>query len=499
MTNQKVEHVFILMLENHSFDNVFGFSGIKGIKPASGQNAYAGTSYPVNGDAPDALPADPGHEFADTLQQLCGSNAAGYNPFKSYPLIDNSGFVADFATSHTEDTGEAPHPDPSQYGDVMQCFGNKIKLPAIWELATEFAVCDNWFSSMPGPTWPNRFFAYAASSGSLDDSPSKFEMIRWEGPGGGIEFPKGSIFDLVGMQACRLYQHNLSLTSFPIVLGLSGIRYSDMHDLSAFENDLKNNYHYPLTLIEPDYGKISNGTFKGGSSQHPLDGMKAGEDLIKKVYEAIRGVQEVWEKSLLIITYDEHGGFYDSAYDFAHPPAATAPGDFDHLGGPFSNNGFIFEQYGVRVPAVVVSPFIPRNTVCNTLFDHTSMLKTVEEILNLHPLTNRDKQANSLIPLLTCASVRQDCPTSLAATATPEIEKVIPESLTGEALEAFNISPLPERGNIYGFLAIANKVDHELSSGIPAERLAITANFETISTKGEAKQYMDAVLAKARK
>ncbi|MFZ1679339.1 MAG: alkaline phosphatase family protein, partial [Saprospiraceae bacterium] len=230
MTNQKVEHVFILMLENHSFDNVFGFSGIKGIKPASGQNAYAGTSYPVNGDAPDALPADPGHEFADTLQQLCGSNAAGYNPFKSYPLIDNSGFVADFATSHTEDTGEAPHPDPSQYGDVMQCFGNKIKLPAIWELATEFAVCDNWFSSMPGPTWPNRFFAYAASSGSLDDSPSKFEMIRWEGPGGGIEFPKGSFFDLVGRQSCRLYQHNLSLTSFPIVLGLSGIRYSDMHD-----------------------------------------------------------------------------------------------------------------------------------------------------------------------------------------------------------------------------------------------------------------------------
>jgi phospholipase C len=267
-----------------------------------------------------------------------------------------------------------------------------------------------------------------------------------------------------------------------------------MHDVSTFENDLKNNYQYPLTLIEPDYGKISNGTFAGGSSQHPLDGMKAGEDLIKKVYEAIRGVQEVWEKSLLIITYDEHGGFYDSTT----PPAATAPGDFDHLGGPYSNNGFIFEQYGVRVPAVVVSPYIPRNTVCSTLFDHTSMLKTVEEMLNLPPLTNRDKQANSLMPLLSCEIIRQDCPTSLAATASPEFEAVLPEPLTGEALEAFNNTQLPERGNMYGFLAIANKVDHELSMGTTAEMIAITSKFEAISTLGQAKDYLEAVLAKAK-
>jgi len=496
MSNQKTQYVFILMLENHSFDNIFGFSGINGITPASGQNSYNGTTYPVTGDAEDAMPSDPGHEFADTLEQLLGANGvAGYQPFKTYPSkIDNSGFASNFATSYTEDTGSAPHPGSTEYGYVMNCFGNKVKLPAIWELASEFAVCDRWFCSIPGPTWPNRFFAYAASSGSLDDSPSKFEMIKWEGPGGGIVFPKGSIFDLVGKQRCRLYQENLSLTSFPIVLGLSGINYSDMHDISHFANDLKNNYNYPLTLIEPNYGKISNGTFKGGSSQHPMDGMKAGEDLIKKVYEAIRAVPEVWEKSMLIITYDEHGGFYDSV----PPPAAVPPGDFNHPGGPYSFNGFIFDRLGVRVPAVVCSPFIPKNTVCSTVFDHSSMLKTVEEILNLQPLTNRDKAANSLNPILSLATARTDCPTTLAATLSPQIVAAMPETLTGEALEAFNQAPLPERGNIYGFLAIANKVDHQLSTGTLAEKAAITANYETISTQGQAKDYIESVLAKAK-
>jgi phospholipase C len=497
MSNQKAKFVFILMLENHSFDNIFGFSGINGITPASGENSYGGKSYKVTGDAEEAMPADPGHEFADTLEQLLGVNgAAGYQPFNKYPSgIDNSGFVSNFATSYTEDIHSAPHPSIDQYEDVMNCFGNKVKLPAIWELASEFAVCDNWFSSIPGPTWPNRFFAYAASSGSLDDSPSTFEMIKWEGPTGGIVFPKGSIFDHVGKERCRLYQENLSHTSFPIVLGLSGISYSDMNDVSNFAKDLKNNYSYPLTLIEPDYGKISDGTFKGGSSQHPMDGMKAGEDLIKKVYEAIRAVPEIWENSMLIITYDEHGGFYDSV----PPPTAIPPGDFDHLGGPYSNNGFLFDRLGVRVPAVVCSPYIPKNTVSNTLFDHTSMLKTVEEILDLPHLTNRDQAANSLNPILSLSAPRTDCPMTLAATVMPQAMAVMPEPLTGEALEAFNQTPLPERGNIYGFLAIANKVDHHLSTGTLVEKEAIAAMYRAISTKGDARNYIESVLAKAKK
>ncbi|HMQ60673.1 MAG TPA: alkaline phosphatase family protein [Flavilitoribacter sp.] len=500
MPNSKIEHIFILMLENHSFDNIFGFSGIPGLRGLNGteSNSY-GHTFRVQKGALDAMPADPGHEFADTLEQLCGPNADFY-PFGSYPAVNNSGFVSNFATSHSEDTGDAPHPNPGQYEDVMRCFDTPNQLPVMYQLATEFGVCDNWFSSLPGPTWPNRFFAYAASSASLDDSPSALEMAAWESLDGGIVFPNGSIFDLLRSRGYpfRLYQEHLSLTSFPIVLGLNGISYKDdMHDLSEFEKDLKHGYPYPLTVIEPNYGDTLHGTFRGGSSQHPMDGMAAGENLIKNVYEAIRGVPEVWEKSLLIITYDEHGGFYDSVA----PPAAPPPNDGSHPGGQYSTNGFLFNQYGVRVPAVVVSPYIPKNTVCHTLFDHTSMLKTVEELLGLPSLTDRDNSANSLLPLLTEDHLRTDCPETLGAPAAMAATQVLAALPTRSEQPEMNDTPLPERGNIYGFLAIAGKVAHELSSGAPEGFTSVVQTLPSlldIKTIGQAADYMNAVLQKAR-
>lgn len=501
MSNSKIEHIFILMLENHSFDNIFGFSGIPGLRDLTGteSNIYNGYPFRVQKGAPDSMGSDPGHEFADTLEQLCGPNG-NYYPFGPYPAVDNSGFVLNFATSTSEDGSSAPHPDPGQYEDVMRCFDTPNQLPVIYRLATEFAVCDNWFSSMPGPTWPNRFFAYAASSASLDDSPSALEMAAWESLGGGITFPNGSIFDLLRSRnfPFRLYQEHLSLTSFPIVLGLNGISYKDdMHDLNKFESDLRNGYPYPLTVIEPNYGDTLHGTFRGGSSQHPMDGMEAGEALIKKVYESIRSVPHVWEKSLLIITYDEHGGFYDSV----PPPAAPPPNDGSHPGGPYSTNGFLFNQYGVRVPAVAVSPYIPKNTVCHTLFDHTSMLKTVEELLGLPPLTDRDNAANSLLPLLTEDRPRTDCPETLDGPATSAALQVLAALPTKEEQPEMDDTPLPERGNIYGFLAIAGKVAHELSSGSPEKVISLLQTLPSlpdIKTIGQAADYMNAVLEKAR-
>ena len=482
------------MLENHSFDNMLGFSGIQGIQGLNGteSNSYAhNPPYLVNKPAPDQMVADPGHEFKDTLQQLCGMNAE-YEPYGEYPPIDNSGFVFNFATSNSEDQGSAPHPNADHYGDVMKCFDTQSQLPVMYQLATEFAVCDNWFSSMPGPTWPNRFFAYAATSGSLDDSPSKMEIASWEGPDGGMEFQNGSILDLLKRtgHSFRLYQDNLGHLSFPIVLGLKGVHYSDMNDLSNLADDLKNGYTYPLTIIEPNYGNFGNNTYKGGSSQHPMDGVQAGETLIKKVYEAIRN-SPVWETSLLIITYDEHGGFYDSVA----PPPAPRPDKVN--GGPYNTNGFNFTQYGVRVPAIVVSPYIPKNTVCPTLFDHTSMLKTVEENLQLPSLTLRDAAANSLLPILSSDVARTDCPVSLNEPAPAAMAMAMAVPLPEAERATSNLTLLPEKGNVHGFLAIANKVDHELSDGTMAPRSLLLAQVHTnITTVGQANDYFKAVLAK---
>src|SRR5262249_1513611 len=143
-----------------------------------------------------SMPASPGHEFTDVLEQLCGATAS-YPSGGPYPTINNSGFVVNYATTQTEKI----HATEGEYGDVMGCFKSPEQLPILYQLASLFACCDKWFSSMPGPTWPNRFFIHGASSNGLDHSPSGPEIIEWETPGsGGFSFPHGSIYDAMNVQ-----------------------------------------------------------------------------------------------------------------------------------------------------------------------------------------------------------------------------------------------------------------------------------------------------------
>src|SRR6266446_2848438 len=186
-----IEHVFVVMLENRSFDNMFAMSGIPGIIHATTANAntYNGTAYSVRSNAPISLLTDPGHEFLDTLEQLGGPGSI-YPVGGPYPSIQNSGFAANYATT----TSEGPTPPPADVGDIMACFNTQAQLPVLYQLATQFAVCDQWFSSLPGPTWPNRFFVHGASSAGLDHSPTTREMAEWETVDGFV-YPNGSIFD----------------------------------------------------------------------------------------------------------------------------------------------------------------------------------------------------------------------------------------------------------------------------------------------------------------
>src|SRR6185503_17332174 len=154
------------------------------------------------------------------------------------------------------------------------------------------------------------------------------------------------------------------------------------------------------------YGNVRDNTYEGGSSQHPMDNVYGGEHLLSAVYTAIRN-SPYWNTSLLIITYDEHGGLFD----IVHPGKAAPPDDNPPPG--YNANGFKFDLYGVRVPAVVVSPQIPAGTVDHTLYDHTSVLQTIEDLWGLKPLTQRDGKANSLSNLLSPKTPRTDCPTSL--------------------------------------------------------------------------------------
>src|SRR5580704_9173346 len=164
-----IKHVFVLMLENRSFDHMLGFSGITGANAEDGSatqidgltgnesNAFQGTTYKVSKSADVVMPADPGHEFNDVVEQLCGAGVI-YPNGGPYPPINNSGFVANYS-------GHGGQTAKGGLAEEMKCFDTQVQLPVLYDLAKEFAVCDHWHSSLPGPTWPNRFFAAAGSSG----------------------------------------------------------------------------------------------------------------------------------------------------------------------------------------------------------------------------------------------------------------------------------------------------------------------------------------------
>ena len=488
-----ITNVFVLMLENRSFDHIFGASGIPGLTvPAAGaSNSYKDKVYRVASPAPTSLTSDPGHEFCDTVLQLTGQ--AGYPVGGPYPPITMKGFAASYAT--VDDEG-LPAPDAAHIGDVMLEYAMKAQLPTSYALATNFAVCDHWFSSMPGPTWPNRMFVHAASSAGLDHSPTTAEIIGWEFKG--FTFPRGSIYQRLASNRhqWRIYNDNTDAYSddpgkgstfgaIPQVTALQGVTIADVNSLTNFAEDLEQPYPYQYTFIEPNYGDITADTYVGGSSQHPMDDVYGGEGLIKAVYEAIRN-SPLWASSLLVITYDEHGGFYD------HLPPPAAPPPNDGSGFTYNKSHFPFDLYGVRVPAIVVSPLIAAKSVDHTVYDHSSIIATVERLYGLSPMTGRDSKANDLRRLLTTAVPRTDCPTVLP----PPVRPAPRPRLSAEEQAAEELLPVSDKGSLPAFLGLAVKAAYESYATTEDERALVDAEYAAIRTRGDARAFLGRVTAK---
>jgi phospholipase C len=271
------------------------------------------------------------------------------------------------------------------------------------------------------------------------------------------------------------------------VSSIQGIDLADVYNLSSFASDVQSgSYPYQYTFIEPNYGDVINSSYENGSSQHPMDGVTGGEALILKVYETLRN-SPLWESSLLIVTYDEHGGFYDH---FA-PGSAQPPNDGSDS-SKYNEYGFTFAQYGVRVPAVIVSPLLG-NYVDHTVYDHTSVLATLEWLFGLQPLTERDARANPIFGVATSAAPRTDCPTKLRPPA------ALPKrlALTQEVRAARELEPVPDRSSLMGFLGVLVKADAKLS-GTPEGRAAAIAKLQSIKSRGEARAYLHEVMEKVR-
>jgi len=400
--NSNIKHIVVLMMENRSFDHLIGFlktenPAIRGVVANDYFNINnAGTAMPVTDEATDQgqLVMDPGHDFTDVYMQMY---AVPYGTPASQPNM--SGFAKSY-----EQVGGNP-------ANIMRCF-RPSQLPVLSTLARQYALCDQWFSSVPGPTLPNRAFAHFGTSfGRLDMSPDYFRA-------------KPSIYQRLskaGKKAMIYYYATWSGTQGMTFLLSDQDQYFGL--FGDFISDCKKGRLPEYAFVEPAYS--DNGTTLA-NDQHPDHSVRAGENFIRQVYEAIRSNPDVWNSTVLLIVWDEHGGIFDHEI----PPMVS------NVDGFTSNDpAFNFDRLGVRVPAVVVSPYIAAETVEHMVFEHASIPATVTEQFITAPGQDppyaRERSANTFLHLLTLTEPRSDAISfgAAAAEAPAQPSSVAPVSL----------------------------------------------------------------------
>ena len=379
-----IKHVVVLMLENRSFDCMLGglypgrpdFDGLIGEeaniwhRPDGSQQVVPAWNDPTLTANTAVIPdPDPGELFDDIHLQIQGLNDDGTpntGPATMGGFVDNYMRLA-----------KADKPfDPKA---VMHFF-TPDQVPAISQLAKAFAVSDRWFASAPNQTWPNRFFAHTGTAnGYVNNAPPHFP------------YEMETVFNRLSHAGkdWNIYFHDFPQTATLARLWLEPRHFK--HFGEHFANDAAAGTLPAYSFIEPRY--FTNELLHLlPNDQHPPHNVVLGEQLIAQVYNAVRGGPG-WANTLLVITYDEHGGCYDHVV----PPAATSPG------GP-ARDGFGFDRFGVRVPAVIVSPHLPMGSILRPSgpvpFDHTTIIATLRALFGIGPLTPRDAAAPNLIDLL---------------------------------------------------------------------------------------------------
>lgn len=385
----RVEHIVVLMLENRSFDHMFGFfdpdgDAIRDLGGAEWNPGSNGRRVLVSDDASYKGLKDPGHHYPDVAEQIFGTPDPARD---AVPTMD--GFVKNYARQ--------PGVKADRAGDVMKCFP-PTRIPVLTKLAEEFALCDAWFSSLPGPTLPNRAFAHCASSnGSVDMNPLAF-----------VRLP--TIYERLGDHgvSAKVYAFdgNSLAFAFPNLLAGSGRYLSSYED---FLKDAKKGRLPAYSFLEPRYNNYfdhANQRAYYASDQHPPNDVRLGEDLIADVYEAVRN-SSAWENTLLVVTYDEHGGLFDHV---PPPTGVAAPG-----GKSDAVSGFDFTRLGIRVPAVLISPYIEAGSIIHKQLEHASLAATARACFadQADFLSERDTAAETFEDALTLDQPRANTPERL--------------------------------------------------------------------------------------
>jgi phospholipase C len=374
---EHIEHVVTLMLENHSFDQMLGcmkqvYPDLEGVDLERSDVNFAR-------DFPDReheiaqlhvqerfFDPDPEHEHVNVLRQLDA----------------NYGFIVDYLQAY-------PRAAFSCKTHVMGMYPRGF-LRILHTLAANFAICDHWYSSLPGPTWPNRFFVHSGTANGHVKMPNGVFDKNWHC------YDQTTLYDRLSERNIlwKIYHHGMPQSLVMLHQLKHAQHYRGMVDF--FKDAAGPAEKFPqYSFIEPAYhGPEQN-------DQHPPSDIMQGELLLGSVYNALAANHELWNSTLLIFLYDEHGGFYDHVA----PPKAVPPDN--------KTREYAFNQYGVRVPALLISPWIEKGVI-KTEFDHTSLLAFLTEKWQLGNLGDRTKEANHFgAELLKLHSARTDFPARL--------------------------------------------------------------------------------------
>jgi phospholipase C len=408
----QIEHIIVVMMENRSFDNMCGWLYGQGAQPPSqflpaapNPRPYdgfrAGLFNPVNeqyfaGQSKDIYPVfsqanatnmpspDPNEDFPNVNYQLFGPEAPSQN--STWP---NLGFVVNYKLV----TG------PNIPVQIMEPF-SPPQVPVLSALAQNFGISDAWFSSVPSNTWPNRSFVHAGTSNGNVVNGTHPNPLEWDVP---------TIFNVMEETGVswKVYSDTvitppLTRLMFPKLWGLALDRFSHFDD---FRQACASSSLPQYSFLEPSFLDNPN-------DDHPPHDVRAGEQFLFEIWQAV-SQSPTWKNTLLVITYDEHGGTYDHVmppWNASCPDAKSNPGQ----------QGFTFNRFGVRVPAVVVSPWIQKGTVFRSdsaagiPYDHTSILATLRDWLQI-PSTKmlpsaRIASAPTLAQVLGLQTPRTDLP-----------------------------------------------------------------------------------------
>jgi len=433
MTKLLFDKFVVLMLENRSFDHLFGYLGKGDGLPKGGATNYlvpseknSGTFSSRKGGDYTAIGQGPSHSLKQTNMQLFGvTKPPAAVSSKTPPL---NGFVASFKEALSYDLKRQP--TDSELQQVMNCF-DPVQLPVLSTLAQSFVLCDRWFADVPGPTMPNRAFVHAATSQGYTYN------ANWK-----PKFNCKTLYDRINAdltRSWRSYYHDQDdvLELYPY---LKKTETNHVQFEGNFVSDVAGNTLATYNFITPALI---------GAPQHPINSMHApgdvrpAEKLVADVYGALRSNPVVWQKTLLIVVFDEHGGYYDHVA----PPATVSPdGIAGRMDEPFLVP-FDFKRLGLRVPAILISPWF-QPAVDSTIYSHSTIPGTIIEALNLPDgfLTKRDENANKLTKYLMDdgkRSLRTDTPDLTVPVQPAPLDAMSREILDGSV----HLDPHPSQRN----------------------------------------------------